>query len=71
MLMGASTFVTPATAPARRHPASYVVCDRDEAIAPAYQQKMAAQADRVLHLDASHFALLSRPAELTDILLSV
>jgi pimeloyl-ACP methyl ester carboxylesterase len=70
-LQNAATFVTPARAPARLHPATYLVCDRDQGILPADQQKMAAAADHVVHVDASHFAPLSRPAELTALLLSV
>ena len=70
LLHNAATFVTPATAPARVHPATYVVCDRDQGVFPADQLKMADGADHVVHVDGSHFAPLSRPAELAAILLS-
>lgn len=69
LLQNAAAFGTPATH-RRAYPAMYVVCGRDQGIFPADQQKMAA-ADRVVHVDASHFAPLSRPAELAAILLSV
>jgi pimeloyl-ACP methyl ester carboxylesterase len=71
LLESATTFVTPATAPARSHPVTYVVADRDQALFPAEQLKMAARADHVAHIDASHFSPLSRPAELAAILQSV
>jgi pimeloyl-ACP methyl ester carboxylesterase len=71
LLENAATFVTPATAPARAHPVTYIVCDSDRALFPAEQLKMAAAADRVEHVDASHLAPLSRPAELATILQSL
>lgn len=71
LLQSGAAFVTPATAPVRKHPVTYLICDRDQGILPADQLKMADGADRVEHVDASHFAPLSRADEVAAVLLSV
>jgi pimeloyl-ACP methyl ester carboxylesterase len=71
LLQNAATFVAPATAPPRAHPATYVVCELDQGILPGNQRKMAAGADHVVSLDAAHFAPISRPREIADVLMSV
>jgi pimeloyl-ACP methyl ester carboxylesterase len=70
LLQNAATFATPATAPPHTHPATYVICDQDQAILPANQRKMAAGADHVVSLDASHLAPISRASEIAGILMS-
>ncbi|QYN21814.1 alpha/beta fold hydrolase [Amycolatopsis sp. DSM 110486] len=64
----AVTFTQPATEPERTHPVTYVVCERDEAIFPVDQEKMAAGADHVVRLDAPHLAPLTHPREVADLL---
>ncbi|MEW2506983.1 alpha/beta hydrolase [Amycolatopsis sp. NPDC047767] len=64
----ALTFTEPATGPERTHPVTYVVCERDEAIFPVDQEKMAAGADHVVRLDAPHLAPLTHPREVADLL---
>jgi pimeloyl-ACP methyl ester carboxylesterase len=51
--------------------ASYVICDRDNAIPPFAQEAMSARAGRVERLDASHSPFVSRPDELAKIILSI
>jgi len=67
----AITFAQPATAPAPAHPVTYVLCERDRAIFPADQERMATGADHVVRLDATHMAPLTHPAELAGVLASV
>jgi pimeloyl-ACP methyl ester carboxylesterase len=52
----------------QRVPSTYVVCDRDNAIAPALQEQMAERAGTVRHIDAGHSAFLSRPGDVTAII---
>ncbi|RYJ06365.1 MAG: alpha/beta hydrolase [Actinomycetales bacterium] len=51
----------------RTTPSTYVVCDRDASLPPAFQLEMAGSLPRVLHLDSGHSPFLSRPSELADI----
>jgi pimeloyl-ACP methyl ester carboxylesterase len=49
-------------------PSTYVICRRDNAIPPAAQERMSAQADTVSRLDSSHSPFLSRPHDVTAII---
>jgi pimeloyl-ACP methyl ester carboxylesterase len=49
-------------------PSTYVVCERDNAIPPAAQEMMSANAGTVSHLDAGHAPFLSRPHDVTAII---
>jgi pimeloyl-ACP methyl ester carboxylesterase len=49
-------------------PTSYVICERDNAIPPAVQERMAERAGYVSRIDASHSPFLSRPDEVTAII---
>lgn len=53
-------------------PASYVVCARDRALPPAWQQRFAAQlgVERVLHIDAGHQVMNTHPEVLAEVLLA-
>jgi len=51
-------------------PSTYVVCARDNAIAPVTQRYMAARAGQVVEWDTDHSPFLTRPAEVADLLLS-
>ena len=68
VLQSGATLGVPAVAPERQHPTLYIVCDEDHALPPAVQQRMAEQATRVAHLQASHQPMLSRPRELVELL---
>lgn len=66
-----ASFTSPSRAPARTHPVTYLLCERDRSILPADQERMAAAADRVHRLDAGHMMMLSRPREVAELLLDV
>lgn len=68
LLTNAAVFGASSSAPDRRHPTTYVVLDRDRAIPPPAQEAMAAKADRVEHMDASHGVMLSDPEGLAALL---
>ena len=53
-------------------PVSYVLCERDRSLPPAWQETFAARlhADRIVRLDAGHQAMNTRPRELAAILLA-
>ncbi|MET7996840.1 alpha/beta hydrolase [Amycolatopsis sp. NPDC005232] len=67
----AVTFTQPATGVERTHPVTYVVCERDEAIFPVDQEKMATGADHVVRLDAPHLAPLTHAREVANLLADV
>jgi pimeloyl-ACP methyl ester carboxylesterase len=52
----------------RNIPSTYVICEKDSAIPPALQEKMARQAHRVERLDTSHSPFFSQPSRVADIL---
>lgn len=65
--------MAPMTAPAARQawkstPSTYIVCAKDEALAPSIQRRMAQRAGAVVEWDCSHSPMLSRPGELVDLL---
>jgi pimeloyl-ACP methyl ester carboxylesterase len=64
----AVTFTQPGTEPERTHPITYVLCERDKAIFPTDQEKMADGADHLVRLDATHLAPLTHPREIAEIL---
>jgi pimeloyl-ACP methyl ester carboxylesterase len=63
-----SSFAAPSTAPDRRHPATYIVCEQDQAVPPPAQEQWAANADHVVRLPCSHQAMVSMPDRLAAIL---
>lgn len=68
VLQSAASFLAPSGSPARSHPTTYVLCTEDQAIPLALQEAMSAQADDVVRLKSAHFAQLSHPQELADLL---
>ncbi|WP_172386284.1 alpha/beta fold hydrolase [Streptomyces sp. MNP-20] len=52
----------------RTVPSTYVLCERDQAIAPALQEVMAARATHVERLSSDHSPFLSAPVELAALL---
>ena len=68
----ASTFGDTVTAPAWKvKPVWYQVSTQDRMIAPANQERMSGRmnAKKVIHLDASHASLASRPEEVTALII--
>jgi pimeloyl-ACP methyl ester carboxylesterase len=49
-------------------PSTYVICERDNAVPPALQERMSARAGTVSRIDSSHSPFLSRPGEVTAII---
>jgi pimeloyl-ACP methyl ester carboxylesterase len=56
------------SAPEHGHPTTYVICERDRALPPAVQERMAAAADHRHRLPSSHEAMTSMPDEVADLL---
>ena len=66
----AAAIATPQTAAAwRTLPSAYVICEADQAVPPPAQEAMSARAGTVHRLHASHSPFLSRPAEVSEIVL--
>lgn len=49
-------------------PSSYVFCDDDQSLPPAYQEPFARRTGTTYHLPSGHSPLLSMPDKLTDLL---
>ena len=71
VLQSTASFVAPSASPARSHPSTYVLCTEDQCIPLALQEAMARPADNVVRLQSAHFAQLSHPQELADLLAGV
>jgi pimeloyl-ACP methyl ester carboxylesterase len=52
----------------QRVPSTYVVCERDKALPPAVQERMAARAGTISRIDAGHASFLSRPHDVQAII---
>jgi pimeloyl-ACP methyl ester carboxylesterase len=52
----------------RNTPSTYVICDEDQALPPAAQEQMAKRATNIRRLPSSHSPMLSRPAEVAQII---
>jgi pimeloyl-ACP methyl ester carboxylesterase len=64
-----AAIAAPQTAAAWRTVRStYVVCERDAAVPPAVQEAMAARANAIERIDASHSPFLSRPGEVAAVI---
>jgi pimeloyl-ACP methyl ester carboxylesterase len=62
---------SPGADPWRSVPTTYIVCERDQALAPDMQRVMAKRAGRVESIDTDHSPFVSRPEEFYEILLSI
>jgi pimeloyl-ACP methyl ester carboxylesterase len=62
---------SPGADPWRSVPTTYIVCERDQAMAPDMQRAMAKQAKRVETLDTDHSPFMSKPEEFGAILVSI
>ena len=63
-----SSLAAASSAPDRTHPATYIICELDNAIPPAAQEAMSARADRVERLASSHQAMGSMPERVASLL---
>jgi len=63
-----SSVTAPSDAPERGHPATYVICERDQALPLSVQERVAAAADHHHRLPSSHAPMASMPDELADLL---
>jgi pimeloyl-ACP methyl ester carboxylesterase len=52
----------------RSIPSTYVICDEDQAVAPAAQEQLAKRATTIRRLPSSQSPMLSRPAEVAQII---
>lgn len=52
-------------------PSSYVFCDDDQSLPPAYQEPFARRTGTTYHLPSGHSPLLSMPDKLTDLLVEI
>jgi pimeloyl-ACP methyl ester carboxylesterase len=52
-------------------PSSYIVCDNDQVLPPAIQEKMSSRAGAIYHLASSHSPFLSMPGELASLLAKI
>jgi pimeloyl-ACP methyl ester carboxylesterase len=55
----------------RSAPSSYVLCERDQALAPSMQEKFALRAGSLHRLDSGHSPFLSMPMELARVLVQL
>jgi pimeloyl-ACP methyl ester carboxylesterase len=62
---------TPSSAPDRKHPTTYIICEQDNALPVAAQEQMAAAADHVERLPSSHQPMVSMPDKLAEVLARV
>ena len=62
---------TPGFDPWKSVPTTYIVCERDRAVAPDMQRAMAKKAGRVESIDTDHSPFVSRPEEFHRILVSI
>jgi pimeloyl-ACP methyl ester carboxylesterase len=64
-----ASFTQPVTAtPRDRLGSTYVLCTRDQAVAPGHQRVMAGRCDRVVELDSDHSPMITRTGELADVI---
>jgi len=71
VLQSAASFLTGSAAISRSHPVTYVLCTEDQCVPPALQEAMSAPADDVVRLHSAHFAQLSHPDDLAEVLARV
>ena len=65
-----AAIATPQTAAAwRQLPSTYLICDEDRAVPPPAQEAMSARAGTVRRVAASHSPFLSRPDDVTEVVL--
>ena len=68
LLTSLSSFQGASTGPERSHPASYIVCEQDQAVPVQAQESIAATFDRVERLPSSHAPMLSMPERLAEVI---
>jgi pimeloyl-ACP methyl ester carboxylesterase len=69
VLQTAKSFCEPLTTTAwRTVPATYILTERDAALAPEFQEAMSVRAERTYRLASGHSPFLSMPAELAELI---
>jgi hypothetical protein len=68
MPVSISSATSPSSAPDRRHPTTYIICEHDQVLPPAAQEQMASAADHVERLASSHQPMTSMPDQLAAVL---
>jgi pimeloyl-ACP methyl ester carboxylesterase len=68
VLTSLSSMQSASTGPERKHAASYVVCEQDQALPVQAQEALASNFDRVERLPSSHSPMLSMPERLAEVL---
>jgi len=68
LLTSMSGLTAASSGPVRTHPATYVVCEQDQAFPVAAQEATAATFERVERLPSSHSPMLSMPGRLAEVL---
>jgi hypothetical protein len=63
-----SSFAAPSTAPDLRHPTTYIICEQDQGVPTAAQERWATSADHVERLPSAHLAMVSMPDRLASLL---
>ncbi len=64
-----ASFTQPVTvSPRRTIDSTYVLCTRDEAVAPAHQRVMAARCAHTVELDSNHSPMITHTAELAEVI---
>jgi pimeloyl-ACP methyl ester carboxylesterase len=66
-----ASFRTARTSTSITATSTYVICQRDQALLPEVQEKIAERCDDVVTLDSDHSPFLSRPREFADLLASL
>lgn len=69
LLTSLSSVAAASTGPQRTHPASYIVCEQDQAVPLEAQEALASTFDRVERLPSSHAPMLSMPERLADVII--
>ena len=68
VLTSLSSLQAASTGPRRTHPATYVVCEQDQAVPVEAQEAIASTFDRVGRLPSSHAPMLSMPERLAEVI---
>jgi pimeloyl-ACP methyl ester carboxylesterase len=66
-----ASFRSPRTSQSIDVATTYVICERDQALLPEVQEKIAERCDDVVTLYSDHSPFLSRPREFADLLASL
>ena len=68
VMQSMAPLMTPCEAPARSHPTTFVICERDQVFPPSIQEQEAQRADDVERLPCSHAASVVMPDKVAVII---